>query len=132
MSGILPRRAPLVGGAAMAPLLAAPAQSRPAARVSPGDGGRCLVHGQAPSPARGTRPARPLALSSETGHPAVPAVPSRREQGIDLAGASWLGLSGPAVAAMRARCGGTPGAPGPAGTTDFARAAVAASGAQMD
>lgn len=39
---------------------------------------------------------RPLAISAETRHPAFPAVPTFREQGVDLVGGSWFGLSGPA------------------------------------
>jgi tripartite-type tricarboxylate transporter receptor subunit TctC len=104
---------------------------------------------------------RPLALSAGTRHPAFPAVPTFREQGVDLVSSSWFGLSGPAglppavterlgraVAAvladpaLRARfaeIGGTVGTLGPAGYTDFVRAEVArwapvvqASGAQVD
>jgi tripartite-type tricarboxylate transporter receptor subunit TctC len=104
---------------------------------------------------------RPLALSAGTRHPAFPAVPTFREQGVDLVSTSWFGLSGPAglppavterlgraVAAvladpaLRARfaeIGGTVGTLGPAGYTDFVRAEVArwapvvqASGAQVD
>ncbi|MFC7474337.1 Bug family tripartite tricarboxylate transporter substrate binding protein [Dankookia sp. GCM10030260] len=104
---------------------------------------------------------RALALSSDTRHPAFPAVPTFREQGVDLVSTSWFGLSGPAglppgaterlaaaaaavlaEPALRARfaeIGGTVGALGPAGYTDFVRAEVArwapvvqASGAQVD
>ena len=104
---------------------------------------------------------RALALSAETRHPAFPAVPTFREQGVDLVSSSWFGLSGPAglppavterlgaavaavlaAPALRARfaeIGGTVGALGPAGYTDFVRAEVArwapvvqASGAQVD
>ena len=87
---------------------------------------------------------RALALSAGTRHPALPAVPTFREQGIDLVSTAWFGLSGPAglppevterlaqaVAAvlakpaLRARfaeIGGTAGALGPADYTDFVRA----------
>jgi len=104
---------------------------------------------------------RALALSAGTRHPAFPAVPTFREAGIDLVSTSWFGLSGPAglppaVAARLAAAaaavlaqpalrdrfaelGGTVGALGPAGYTDFVRAEVArwapvvlASGAQVD
>lgn len=104
---------------------------------------------------------RPLALSAGTRHPAFPAVPTFREQGVDLVSTSWFGLSGPAglppmvverldaavtavlaEPALRARfaeLGGTVGALGAAGYTDFVRAEVArwapvvqASGAQVD
>ena len=104
---------------------------------------------------------RALALSAGTRHPAFPAVPTFREAGVDLVSTSWFGLSGPAglppavtarlaaaaatvlaQPALRdrfAELGGTVGALGPDGYTEFVRAEVArwapvvvASGAQVD
>jgi tripartite-type tricarboxylate transporter receptor subunit TctC len=39
---------------------------------------------------------RAIGLSSPERHPAFPAVPTFREQGVDLVSTSWFGLSGPA------------------------------------
>lgn len=104
---------------------------------------------------------RALGMASEARHPAFPEVPTFREQGVDLASASWFGLSAPAgtpapiverlhrevravldqpaVAARFAELGGTPGRLGPEDYTAFIRAEVArwapvvrASGAQVD
>ncbi|WP_158292158.1 Bug family tripartite tricarboxylate transporter substrate binding protein [Paracraurococcus ruber] len=104
---------------------------------------------------------RAVAISAATRHPAFPAVPTFREQGVDLVSGSWFGLSGPAglppavtdrlaraVAALladpaaRARLaelGGTPGNLGPQDYAAFVAAEVArwapvvqASGAQVD
>ena len=104
---------------------------------------------------------RALALSAETRHPAFPSVPTFREEGVDLVSSSWFGLSGPAglpatvrdrlaaaIAAVLAEpalrtrfaeFGGTVGALGHSGYTDFVRAEIArwapvvqASGAQVD
>lgn len=104
---------------------------------------------------------RALAISSAARHPAFPEVATFREQGVDLVSGSWFGLSGPAglpaaimerlaaatgsvlaEPALRSRfaeLGGTVGALGPAGYTDFVAAEVArwapvvqASGAQVD
>jgi len=104
---------------------------------------------------------RALAMAAEARHPAFPEVPTFREQGVDLASASWFGLSAPAgtpapvverlyretravldqpaVATRFAELGGTPGKLGPEDYTAFIRAEVArwapvvrASGAQVD
>jgi len=104
---------------------------------------------------------RGIAMSSPERHPTFPDIPTFREQGYDLEGSSWFGLSGPAgmpapivqrlntelramlaTAELRARfaeLGGTPGAMTPAQYTELVRQEVAfwapivqASGAQPD
>lgn len=104
---------------------------------------------------------RALALSAETRHPAFPAVPTFREEGVDLVSTSWFGLSGPAglpaavtqrlagameavlaepgLRARFAEIGGTVGSAGPAGYAAYVAAEVArwapvvqASGARVD
>jgi tripartite-type tricarboxylate transporter receptor subunit TctC len=90
---------------------------------------------------------RAVAMASAERHPAFPAVPTFREQGVDLVSESWFGLSGPAgmpaavvqrlsqatlavlaepgVRARFTELGGTPGALSPSGYTEFVRAEVA-------
>ena len=104
---------------------------------------------------------RGIAMSSAARHPAFPDVPTFREQGYDLVGTTWFGLSGPAgipsavvgrlnaevrgalaTPALQARfaeLGGTPGAMTAAEYTDYVQREVEfwapivrASGAQLD
>ena len=102
-----------------------------------------------------------VAMSSAQRHPAFPAIPTFREQGHDIVGTGWFGLSGPAgmaasvvdhinrevrallaTAEQQARfaeLGGTPGRLSAAEYTDYVRReveywapVVRASGAQPD
>lgn len=104
---------------------------------------------------------RGIAMSSAERHPSFPEIPTFREQGFDLVGTSWFGLSGPAgmqpavverlnaelrailaQAELRSRfaeLGGTPGQMSPAEYADHVRREVEfwapivrASGAQPD
>ncbi len=104
---------------------------------------------------------RGIALSGEARHPSFAEVPTFREQGFDLTGTSWFGISGPAgmpppivqrlndeirtllatpeLRARFAELGGTPGAMGADEYTDYVRREVEfwapivrSSGAQPD
>lgn len=104
---------------------------------------------------------RGIAISDAARHPAFPDIPTFREQGHDLVGTSWFGISGPAgiptpivqrlnadirallaapeLRARFAELGGTPGAMSAAEYSDYVRSEVEfwapivrASGAQPD